>query len=463
MLEQIRQIKPAEEVSVTYVNGHKAGSTVTKKEAVWDYRAGRSDWKEPKVKGSYSRFKHAQRNGEIYLQPCKRGKIEIDPIEWAHHYTITSRDGNGVKQHEWVYTNYQLHGPNYDMSSVMDTAIADATKAMDWTRNEILTQAYAKANARTYDLLTEIGELPETLELLTGAYKALRHPIRTLKSLELASRNFRWNHDVVKYVTKAGKKRTRRVYFKEYYWHSSWHRWADLVSQAWLVWRYGIMPLVYSINDVLTVLQNRQSAKDKTFETTKIRHVHNWSDNRVIGTVRGNHAAAACDIRASIDVRIVDRVVIKTRYSIQQLLDKQLALNPVASGWELTKLSFVVDWFIQVGDLISALTPTCYEVRGITYSRQVNCLVNALPGPIPDVNINGDYTTKVDKFSYRHNARSSTYTREVVADNVYNFLTLPTGLQLTMKRQLDAFALSYSFLRGTLVGLDRNFLKKKGH
>ena len=52
------------------------------------------------------------------------------------------------------------------------------------------------------------------------------------------------------------------------------------------------------------------------------------------------------------------QVVLRRCYTLDEIEAKRFGMNPVATAWELTTLSFVIDWFISVGDFIAAYTPT---------------------------------------------------------------------------------------------------------
>ena len=197
------------------------------------------------------------------------------------------------------------------------------------------------------------------------------------------------------------------------------------------------------------------------WETTKKREVTSFDDTSVIGNFGGNHAAARVPLIMRSDCRLIQRVFIKTKYNVGQLKSKQLGFNPVLTAWELVPFSFVADWLVHIGDMIMALTPTCYEERAITYSEHISCNIGYASGPLPAPKVNGDYTTTVGNALLKWEATEDSYQRDVVTDNVLDFITLPVGLETNWKRELDAFALAYLLIKPDLSVLDTKLLRKR--
>ena len=108
-----------------------------------------------------------------------------------------------------------------------------------------------------------------------------------------------------------------------------------------------------------------------------------------------------------------------------------------------------------------ALTPTCYEERAITYSEHISCDIGYASGPLPAPYVSGDYTTMVENAMLKWDAVEDSYQREVVTDNVLDFITLPVGLETNWKRQLDAFALAYLLIKPDLYVLNSKLLRKR--
>lgn len=130
-------------------------------------------------------------------------------------------------------------------------------------------------------------------------------------------------------------------------------------ARAWLVYRYGVRPLVLSVNEVLSNLQKKARPTRVTtransvvggtsvldsFQTSKTY----WSDAyHTVQRLRNE--------RVTVRAMSIDEVTSDFEYTYG-LASKQLLTLP----WELIPWSFVVDWAVNVGDFIGALAQSFY-------------------------------------------------------------------------------------------------------
>ena len=118
------------------------------------------------------------------------------------------------------------------------------------------------------------------------------------------------------------------------------------LSGAWLVNQYGIQPAladIYQWTDYcrgtavhdLQPVKARASVRDSTSFNQS-----NWPPVRAFATLN-------------------ERVEVKARYRVSNPelfeISRITSLNPVALAWELTLLSFVADWFIDIGGYLQSL------------------------------------------------------------------------------------------------------------
>lgn len=119
------------------------------------------------------------------------------------------------------------------------------------------------------------------------------------------------------------------------------------LSGKWLEYRYGWMPLVYSIYDAADTLGRQIRSKEiRLQERGSVRTSDAYSlsygdtvDSRVSYSWDWQHST-----RMEIGYRFnpIDPTL--------QSLANWTSLNPLSIAWELTPLSFVADWFVNVGD-----------------------------------------------------------------------------------------------------------------
>lgn len=184
----------------------------------------------------------------------------------------------------------------------------------------VVTSALASANGGEYDLLTELAELPETVRYLISIVKGVPELIKNFKRRSEITR---------KAMLKKGKTAVEI---------------ADAIASLWLQYRYAIMPILYSIEDVRGLLKHYKRVYAKFRSKTVFNEF--LPDGHM-----GYSFSGTCTV--------THRCFVKRAYSPEALIDALLdilKLNPIATAWELVPLSFVVDWFLNIGDCIDALT-----------------------------------------------------------------------------------------------------------
>lgn len=248
----------------------------------------------------------------------------------------------------------------------------------------LLTSTLCAARAGAVDLSTAVAELPETVGSIFKACKFILNAY-----IETRRKVGRLNNS----------KDPGAV---------------ETVANLWLQYRYGIMPNVYLIDDTLKYLAKsqrlyqterdglRRSLEEFTFE--------GWSVS---------------------DIPYVDRVFVKNRFGVD-FLSPHLQTNLAVTAWELVPLSFVVDWVLNVGDLLAALSPTYgSEEEAVQYSRRCQAVVELTNpdwvGPPVRVEINA-------------------YRAWSIQDK-YQEIGLSLSPAMSLKRWLDAAALSWGSFR----------------
>lgn len=219
-------------------------------------------------------------------------------------------------------------------------------------------KVHADANSRCIDWLTTVMEFPETLKAVFGAMRGLGSALKNWKNREKTIRQ-QWDQYVAQLkkqiaettnlISKAKPgtiyrrlrrklKKLNRAYSRK------GKKLIDMLTSGWMTYRYGVMPYVYLIKDVLYAtekeLVKRQylTVRDKQLLKINAPSLPGYSFN----------GEATCEIKMMV------------KYGYEPYLAKLSDLTRVASAnialtaWELASRSFVWDWFLTVGDALSA-------------------------------------------------------------------------------------------------------------
>jgi len=122
------------------------------------------------------------------------------------------------------------------------------------------------------------------------------------------------------------------------------------LGREWMQYRYGIMPLVYSYRDINKLLNRgfntsfrktsviRPTPTDVSLPSASTSYV--WKEDVGEILVRGN-------VFQHFDTR-------------ERAWAAGVGINPFVTAWELIPYSFVFDWFVNMGDYITAKTTTSF-------------------------------------------------------------------------------------------------------
>lgn len=196
-------------------------------------------------------------------------------------------------------------------------------------------QAYSKLNSSKTGLGESLAEAGQVLQMV-------RHPLKGLSNL------FR---DFVL------SKRTGRL------------RTLKELSSAWLEVRYGIIPLYSTIAELVKPLKVTGLLDEQASETVvDAKYPNTWAWQSAVDFGRTTfYATAISEVKEVHRYRVYYSVVNAPLYRAFAL--GSTAYQAPQLFWELVPMSFVLDWWFNIGDMISATTmnPSVF-VGGETFS-----------------------------------------------------------------------------------------------
>lgn len=122
------------------------------------------------------------------------------------------------------------------------------------------------------------------------------------------------------------------------------------IGSRWLEYRYGIMPLVYSYRDAMKTLKRGTSVT-----THKVKVIR----SRSLGVTLPSDNTFYRWTSYVGDIRVKATVFQNFSWETVARLSG-LGFNPLVTAWELIPYSFVVDWFVNVGNFIIRRTSSCH-------------------------------------------------------------------------------------------------------
>jgi hypothetical protein len=287
-------------------------------------------------------------------------------------------------------------------------------------RDVALVKAYAKMNESSVnggEIFTELGK----------TVAMLRHPFRSAGKLA---------QEMFQFKRQRMRKRLRTA--------------AQAASDAWLEYRYGWRPLVLDTATIIekahTVMDSpakrglvaRSSVGDRVDSTSHYTDLDGGYGRKFKGTI-----SLSQDIRVSAGVRY--NVASQTTGENLSSLFGTRPRDVPGLIWDLIPYSFVVDWFVDVGGWLEAVTPNPAITVGQSWVTTVKKSISTHTPEIQE--------WKAGTASYTGSLGSSTIYSDTVSripGPSLPFTPVLTGTTLSALHSVDAVALLCKPLLGAL-------------
>lgn len=235
--------------------------------------------------------------------------------------TAPARRGQIVARYEgdWYRNNFEVLGPYLIGTTYYPTAPGQNTL------NRLYTELMQKVAARKTNYGESLAEARSTI-------KHLSNSAVTLFRAYQAARKGQWSQ--VARTLKVQKRRLKN---------------GQSASERWLEYQFGWMPLMSDIYDSHALLT--EGFRKKKYVMSSVRQL------RDVTVFDGKPQRSSVSATYGKSVR-VDRA--KVFYSVKDTEMSRLAqmglINPLEVAWAVVPFSFVVDWFLPVGNFLEALT-----------------------------------------------------------------------------------------------------------
>lgn len=229
---------------------------------------------------------------------------------------------------------------------------------------EAITEAYARVNPPDVDALVTLAEMRETLSFLSQPFQKAVLLTGRYKSFLLRYRQARSDYErrLALFNQRMASRRPPR--YPRPVWRPPQFKVGRIVasdiSSAWLAFRYGLMPLVYDIQGYLEAFNKppvqpiRMTARGFAKKTWR-GGVGEATWNANYGCVTKGSWFTDYEVTVRGGVLYVPKIALDENARLREKYGIVFHRVPIAA-WEGITLSFVADWFFNVGEYLEAIT-----------------------------------------------------------------------------------------------------------
>lgn len=284
-----------------------------------------------------------------YFRAEREGTLKpVAPMSRIRQEDIVMPGGGMIEVQTNPDQKYQVEVGGYFYPS--DREMPQPVNMPEPPSGAVLQRALARAQTDAWDALTFTAEFRSTVETVIGLRKRAISVVDRL-SQRVASR----------------AKRTAKATDI-----------AKIVSEVWLELRYAWRPLLYDMADIEEAIGRMQAGIEdplhRAYETenSSARETSNFVQTSVKLAGSSTLGLPGC----VISQRSISTVEVKLHASVGlQVRTREVTMtDPFVTAWELVPFSFVLDWFVTIGDILAAFSPFAtgelrYATLGVTTTQ----------------------------------------------------------------------------------------------
>lgn len=305
-----------------------------------------------------------------YVSRRRAGTLPVNP------YTITRYDYKELTGYTNRTDNYFGH-PNFNSLSV--AGAQDANPVFRFQDPYVLvsppdsgrlaslqgavdTKLLLKSKDMKTNLLQVIAERQQAIDLVAGTAKKLGSAMSLLASKQFSRAGFVLGLVGLKKSKKKVKTGSRRNPYDSLLLNhgitAQRTKESQEIADQWLQLQYGWKPLLQDIYGVCEELANRHTSWPKE-EKVEASAQDSVTDTKVSLVYYNGHVIGSTTESKTTAITVRGGFMITA--GPEQKLAKLGLSNPALLGWELIPYSFVVDWFLPVGDWLNTLDGAWFQ------------------------------------------------------------------------------------------------------
>jgi len=286
--------------------------------------------------GGYTEISHVTAG---FLRKRKLGEwLPDNPYMWRRYDHKFPRDFYGHKDELYVVDPFYFFsdGRITDHQNFSEKFFDRRSVGVGILTNKLMT----KVRNKQVDLGVALGEYAETAAMIATIGAKIAKAIS-------AARKGRFG-DAMRALTGSSRRDT-------------WKHVPLAAANTWLGVTYGLKPLLNDIYGAMELLEKRYTSPPVR-QSVRASHQVNVSAEADISL--GDAPWIVHNTRGLIiSGRVSGIIHYQVDNPVIRLLDQVGLLNPAAIAWELVPYSFVVDWFLPVGDFFNSVVPP----QGVTF------------------------------------------------------------------------------------------------